>query len=91
MHHRKQNCGGFALLITVVLTAFLVLILVSMASLVRVETQVASNTQRLQVARQNALFGLQVALGQLQKYAGPDQRVTARADLTATATNPYYT
>jgi Tfp pilus assembly protein PilV len=95
MHHRKQTCGGFALLITVVLTALLVLILVSMASLVRVETQVASNTQRLQVARQNALFGLQVALGQLQKYAGPDQRVTARADLTATATNPtpnpYYT
>ncbi|MCX6936923.1 MAG: hypothetical protein NTU80_03345 [Verrucomicrobia bacterium] len=95
MRNRNQSCRGFALLITVVLTAFLVLILVSLASFTRVETQVAGNSQKLQQARQNALFGLQVALGQLQKYAGPDQRVTARADLTATATNPatnpYYT
>jgi hypothetical protein len=87
----RPNCGGFALIITILLMAFLVLIMVSFAALTRVETQIAANQQRLEKARQNALFGLQVAMGQLQKYAGPDQRVTARAELTATATNPYYT
>lgn len=72
---------GFALLITIVLVAFLVLILVGLASFTRVETQVAANTQNLAQARQNALFALNVAIGQLQQAAGPDQRVTARADI----------
>ncbi|MFA6959121.1 MAG: hypothetical protein WC205_00025 [Opitutaceae bacterium] len=72
---------GFALLITITLLAFLVLLLVSLASLTRVETQVAANSQQLGQARQNALMALNIAIGQLQKYAGPDQRTTARADL----------
>jgi hypothetical protein len=73
------------LLITVTLLAFLVLLLVSLASLTRVETQVASNNQSLSQARQNALMALNIALGQLQKYTGPDQRVTAAADIAAAA------
>ncbi len=80
---RRQR--GFALLITITLLAFLVLLLVSLASLTRVETQVASNTQQLAQARQNALTALNIALGELQKYAGPDQRATARADIEATS------
>jgi hypothetical protein len=72
---------GFALLITITLLAFLVLLLVSLASLTRVETQVANNNQTLAQARQNALMALNIALGQLQKYTGPDQRVTATADV----------
>ena len=78
---RANTRRGFALLITITLLAFLVLLLVSLASLTRVETRVADNTQKLNHARQNAMQALNVALGQLQKYAGPDQRVTARADL----------
>ena len=77
----RRRRGGFALLITITLLAFLVLLLVSLASLTRVETQVASNSQQLAQARQNALMALNIAIGQLQKYAGPDQRTTARADL----------
>jgi hypothetical protein len=79
---------GFALLITITLLAFLVLLLVSLASLTRVETQVAGNNQQLAQARQNALMALNIALGQLQKYTGPDQRVTATADLQPLATVP---
>ena len=75
---------GFVLLITVTLLAFLVLLLVSLASLTRVETQVASNNQQLSQARQNALMALNIAIGQLQKYVGPDQRTTARSDMDAT-------
>ena len=82
-HQRRQTRRGFALLITVTLLAFLVLLLVSLATLTRVETQVAGNGQQLSQARQNALMALNIALGQLQKYAGPDQRVTAPSDLIA--------
>jgi len=74
---------GFALLITITLLAFLVLLLVSLAALTRVETQVASNNQQLAQARQNALMALNIALGELQKYTGPDQRTTARSDIDA--------
>jgi hypothetical protein len=77
---RRPIEGGFALLITVTLLAFLVLLLVGLAAYSRVETAVAGNTQRHAAARQNALLALDVALGQLQKFAGPDQRVTATAD-----------
>ncbi|HSI09548.1 MAG TPA: hypothetical protein VK985_13250 [Rariglobus sp.] len=77
----RPRRGGFALLITITLLAFLVLLLVSLASLTRVETRVAGNNQQLAQARQNALMALSLALGQLQKHTGPDQRVTTPADI----------
>ncbi len=80
---RASRRDGFALLITITLVAFLVLLLVSLGALVRVETQVAGNSQQMGQARQNALAALNIALGELQKYAGPDQRATARADIGA--------
>jgi len=81
------------LLITITLLAFLVLLLVSLASLTRVETQVAANSQKSAQARQNAMMALNLAIGNLQKVAGLDQRLTARADLTSAATlrQPYLT
>jgi Tfp pilus assembly protein PilX len=82
---RFSGRQGFALLITVTLLAFLVLLLVSLASLTRVETQVAANNQQLAQARQNALMALNLAIGQLQKYTGPDQRITATADMASAA------
>jgi hypothetical protein len=69
------------LLITIVLVAFLVLILVGLSSLTRVETRVAGNAQATEQARQNALFSLNIAVGELQRLTGPDRRVTATADL----------
>ncbi len=76
---------GFALIVTIVLVAFLVLILIGLATFTRVETQVASNTQELAQARQNALFALNLAVGELQRSAGPDQRVTATATIGETS------
>jgi type II secretory pathway pseudopilin PulG len=77
---RPQN-SGFALIITIVLMSMLVLLMVSMASLTRVETQIASNYQQVDQARSNALMALNIAIGELQAEAGPDQRITARADI----------
>jgi hypothetical protein len=68
------------LLVTLTLLSFVVLLLVGLATYVRIETAISSNTQRQTQARQNALLALDVALGQLQLHAGPDQRVTATAE-----------
>lgn len=77
------------MLITITLVAFLVLLLVAFASLTRVETRVADNSQRLAQARAHALLSLNTALGELQEFAGPDQRATAGAGLGATADNTH--
>ena len=76
----RRPRAGFALLITITLLAFLVILLVGLAAYTRVETAVASNTQRQAQARQNALLALNVAVAQLQKHAGPDTRVTATSE-----------
>ena len=89
---RRAN-RGFALLITVVLLAFVVVLLVGLAAYTRIETAAAGNSQRQAQARENALLALNVALGQLQKHAGPDARVTATA-ASQIGVNPmkqYYT
>ncbi|MEI8312016.1 MAG: hypothetical protein WCH98_14800, partial [Verrucomicrobiota bacterium] len=39
----------------------------------------ADNSRQITEARQNAIYGLGIALGELQQLAGPDQRVTAAA------------
>lgn len=86
----KANLG-FALLITLLLLALLVLLLVGLATFTKVETRISDNTAKQAQARQNALMALNIALGQLQKYAGPDARITATSDFFPTATNFHYT
>jgi len=63
------------------LMAFVLLLLLSITTLVQVETQGSQIQLQQMEAEQSALLGLQIALGELQKAAGPDQRVTATADL----------
>ncbi len=72
---------GFALILTISLLTFLILLLVSLAALTKVEFEIDRNSQAFARARQNALLGLDTAIGQLQRHAGPDQRVTARAEI----------
>ncbi|WP_309383131.1 hypothetical protein [Cerasicoccus frondis] len=76
--------SGFALVIAILLMAMMVLLLISLTTLTRVETELSTQKKQSSIARQNALFALNIAIGQLQKYAGPDQRTTARADMDAT-------
>jgi hypothetical protein len=78
---RQVSHPGFALIIAISLMAFLMLLLVSMTALTNIETQVANISLQTTQARKNALVGMSIALGELQKYAGPDQRTTAAADL----------
>ena len=83
--------GGFALLFVVTLLAFIVLLLVGLASYTRIETAAAGNTQRQAQARENALLALNLAVAQLQRHAGPDTRVTATAEASATGSTARYT
>jgi hypothetical protein len=77
MKHRPTSTHGFALVIALSLMAFILLLILSITTLVRVETQ-SANIQLAQLeARMNAQLGAMVALGDLQRYTGPDQRVTA--------------
>jgi hypothetical protein len=73
--------SGFALVIALSLMAFVLVLILSITTLVQVETRSAETQISSLEARQNALLALKVALGELQKSTGPDQRVTARADI----------
>lgn len=83
--HRK-DCA-FALILTLSLLALLVLAVFALSLLVRVGTQVATATAAQGRARQNAQLALSVALGELQRLAGPDDRVTGMAGITGITAN----
>lgn len=61
--------------------AFILLLVLSLSTLVRVEIGASQNTISRLKAQQNALLGLYIAIGELQLTAGPDQRITAQADI----------
>jgi hypothetical protein len=75
----KAESKGFALIATISVMALLLLIALAMLSLTTIEVRQSNNTKHQEVARANARMALMIALGELQKYTGPDQRVTARA------------
>lgn len=100
----RERKAGFALVVALSLMAFILLLVISLTTVVRVETTVSSQQMHQLEAESNARLALSVALGELQKAAGPDQRVTARADIVgniestgddgisyAVPENPYYT
>jgi hypothetical protein len=60
--------------------AFIVLLLLSMTTLVRVESQSAQINLATLQARQNALLGAMIAVGELQEHAGVDQVLTSTSE-----------
>ena len=78
---KRPKNGGFALVIALSLMAFVLLLLLSITTLVQVETRSADTQKDKLEAQQNALLGLKLALGDLQKLSGSDQRITASAEI----------
>ncbi len=84
----RSKQGGFILLASLLVVSLLTLLVVATAVISQIELQSQYNATRQEMARQNALFGLNQALNQLQIAAGPDRRVTARADILNQNQNP---
>ena len=63
--------------------AAMVMMVIVLASFLQVESRLAQSHAGYLRARFNALAAARIAIGQLQGLAGPDQRVTMRADMYA--------
>ncbi|MCF7676350.1 MAG: hypothetical protein K9M97_13460 [Akkermansiaceae bacterium] len=77
---------GIALVITLTLMILLTVIAVGLLTLSSISLRAPNQSRALDTARQNARIALMLAIGELQRHAGQDQRITATADI-AGATN----
>ncbi len=80
---RKKGpaAGGFSLVATVLMLSLLVVLVLGLTSLSTVSLRTASHDAAALRAKANARLALQTAIGELQRLAGPDGRVTAPSDV----------
>ena len=83
----RSGEAGFALIVTLTLLVLLAGIAVGLLSLSSVTLRFSSQGKAQSEARANARMALILAIGELQTLTGPDQRITASAQL-ATASQP---
>ncbi len=72
---------GFTLIVCLVLMILLGVLAVGLMGLASVELRKSSRELNRQAARSNARLALVQAIAQLQKTLGPDQRISATADI----------
>ena len=72
---------GFALVVTLSLMILLTVIAVGLLTLSSISLRATNHGEAMSAARANARLALMMALGELQKHAGADQRITARAEI----------
>ena len=75
------RCRAFALVLVLLVLTFVVLLVTTLGLLTRVDTRVSVRRMQTADARRHALLALERARDHLQRFAGPDQRVTATAEL----------
>lgn len=76
---------GFVLVATLLMLVLLVVIGVGMLGLSAIALRQSTHELAVAEARANARLALMLALGDLQRLAGPDARFTATADIAGTA------
>jgi len=80
--------SGFSLVLSLVVMSVVLLTVITVASFVTIESRLAAQHQNFLRAKLNAAVSLRLALAHLQQEAGPDRRMTARADILADTTQP---
>ena len=91
----KLRSNGFALVVTLSLMILLTVIAVGLLSLSAISLRSSSQSMAQSEARSNAKLALMLAIGELQKTMGPDQRISASGAITDTDSskvkNPHWT
>jgi hypothetical protein len=86
---RNKNAEkGFALIVTLSLMILLTVIAVGLLMLSSITLRSTGQGAAMATARANARLALVLALGELQKTAGPDTRITAPANLVNNTAAP---
>ena len=89
--HRSPQPPGFTLVVTLSLLVLLTVIAVGLLSLSVSSLRSTSQSAAMAEARANARMALMLAIGDLQKNAGPDQRITAPGGiLDENAAHPHW-
>ncbi len=79
---------GFSLVLSLTIMAMMVMVVIVLAAFLSVESKLAKAAQYRTQSKLHALVSLRLALAHLQQEAGPDRRMTARADLGADSNQP---
>ncbi len=73
----RHSQPGFALVVTLSLMILLTVIAVGLLTLSSIALRASTHAQAMADAQANARLGLMIAIGELQKSMGPDQRISA--------------
>lgn len=72
---------GFALVLSVLLLLVLVTLALGLLNLASIELRISARGNQVALARANARLAVIQAIGQLQRSLGPDQRISAPAEI----------
>lgn len=81
----RAHPRGFALIITMSLMILLMILAVGLLSLSTVSVRTSGREADMMTARANARMALMLAIGDLQKQLGPDQRISAPSGILASS------
>ncbi len=76
LRKKQLHERGFALIVTLSLMILLTVVAVGLLTLSSISLRAASQSNAMAAARANARMALMLAIGELQKEMGPDQRIS---------------